>query len=73
MAKADVAKSDAATEGKVRITLVRSVIGHNHDVRETVKSLGLRKLRSSKVQAKTPDILGKIRRVSHMVTVEDVE
>ena len=58
---------------KVRITLVKSVIGHNHDVRETVKSLGLGKLHSSAVQAKTPDILGKIRRVSHLVSVEEVE
>ena len=67
MAKA--AKSD----GKVKITLVKSIIGHNHDVRETVKSLGLGKLRSNAVQAKTPDILGKIRRVAHLVAVEDVD
>ena len=65
--------ANATTEGKVKITLVRSVIGHNHDVRETAKSLGLRKLRSSAVQAKTPDILGKIRRISHLVTVEDLD
>ena len=58
-----------ATSEKIKITLVRSVIGCNHDVRETVKSLGLRKLRSSVVQAKTPDILGKVRRVSHLVAV----
>ena len=59
--------------GMIRITLVRSVIGHNHDVRETAKSLGLRKLHSSAVQAKTPDILGKVRRISHLVKVEDVK
>ena len=58
--------------GKVKITLTRSVIGYNSRVRETVKSLGLRKMRSSAVQAKTPDILGKIRKVAHLVTVEDV-
>ena len=59
--------------GKIRITLVKSVIGSNHDVRETAKSLGLGKLRSSAVQAKTPDILGKVRRIAHLIQVEDVE
>ncbi|MCL1805193.1 MAG: 50S ribosomal protein L30 [Clostridiales bacterium] len=67
-----MAKAKAKPSDKVKITLVRSVIGHNHDVRETVKSLGLRKLNSSAIQAKTPDILGKIRRVAHMVIVEEV-
>lgn len=62
-----------AKTGEIRITLVKSVIGYDRRVRETVKSLGLGKLRSSAVQAKTPDILGKVRRVSHLVTVEDVE
>ena len=65
--------ANAKTDGRVKITLVKSVIGYNHDVRETAKSLGLRKLNSSAVQAKTPDILGKIRRISHLVAVEDVE
>ena len=68
-----MAKAKAIPDGKVRITLVRSVIGHNHDVRETVKSLGLGKLQSSAVQAKTPDIMGKIRRVAHMVRIEDID
>jgi len=67
-----MAKAKVKPSGKVKITLVRSVIGHNHDVRETAKSLGLGKLHSSAVQAKTPDILGKIRRISHLVAVEDV-
>ena len=59
--------------GKVRITLVKSVIGYNRKVRETAKSLGLGKLNSSAVQAKTPDILGKVRRISHLITVEDAD
>jgi len=68
-----MAKAAAKSDDKVKITLIKSVIGSNHDVRETVKSLGLGKLRSHAVQAKTPDILGKIRRVSHLVSVEDVD
>ena len=59
--------------GKIKITLVKSVIGSNRDVRETAKSLGLGKLNSSAVQAATPDILGKVRRISHLLSVEDVQ
>jgi len=59
--------------GKIKITLIRSVICYNSDVRETVKSLGLGKLQSSAVQAMTPDILGKVRRVQHLVAVEEVK
>ena len=58
---------------KIKITLTRSVIGYNRRVRETAKSLGLGKLNSSAVQAKTPDILGKVRKIAHLVTVEDAE
>ncbi|MEA4890956.1 MAG: 50S ribosomal protein L30 [Peptococcaceae bacterium] len=58
---------------KIKITLVKSVIGYNKKVQETAKSLGLGKLNSSTVQAKTPDILGKVRRIAHLVAVEEVE
>ena len=67
------AAEGAKTVGKVRITLVRSVIGTSSNVRETVKSLGLGKMNSSAIQAKTPDILGKINLVAHLVLVEDAE
>ena len=58
---------------KIKITLVKSVIGYDKKVRETAKSLGLGKLHSSAVQAKTPDILGKVNRIAHLVAVEVVE
>jgi large subunit ribosomal protein L30 len=59
--------------GNIKITLTKSVIGYNRKVRETVKSLGLGKLQSSAIQAATPDILGKVRRVSHLVKVADAD
>ena len=62
-----------ASTDKIKITLVKSVIGGNRDVRETAKSLGLGKLNSSAIQAATPDILGKVRRISHLLSVEDVQ
>ncbi|MCL1848819.1 MAG: 50S ribosomal protein L30 [Clostridiales bacterium] len=67
-----MAKTDEKA-GNIKITLVKSVIGYNRRVRETVKSLGLGKINSKAVQAKTPDILGKVRKVAHLVSVEDVD
>ncbi len=58
---------------QLKITLVKSVIGYSKTQRETVKSLGLRKLNSSVVQMDTPDIRGKVNKVSHLVKVEEIE
>ena len=57
---------------KVKITLVNSTIGRSKRQADTVRSLGLGKLGSSAVQNATPDILGKINKVSHLVKVEEV-
>lgn len=58
---------------QLKITLVKSVIGYDKSQRETVKSLGLKKMNSSVVQNDTPDIRGKARKVSHLVKVEEIE
>ncbi len=55
---------------KIKVSLVKSVIGCPKDQRETVKSLGLGKLHSSAVHNDTPDICGKVRKVCHLVKVE---
>ena len=58
--------------GKIRIRLVRSLIGSLPKQRATVRSLGLRKIGSVTEQEATPAILGMVRIVSHLVSVEDV-
>ncbi|MDR2784972.1 MAG: 50S ribosomal protein L30 [Treponema sp.] len=58
--------------GKIRIRLVRSLIGSLPKQRATVRSLGLRKIGSVIEQEATPAILGMVRVVSHLVSVEDV-
>ncbi|MDR2052975.1 MAG: 50S ribosomal protein L30 [Treponema sp.] len=58
--------------GKIRIRLVRSLIGSLPKQRATVRSLGLRKIGSITEQEATPAILGMVRIVSHLVSVEDV-
>ena len=57
---------------KIKIRLVRSTIGALPKQRATVRSLGLRKIGSSTVQESSPAILGMVRVVSHLVTVEEV-
>ena len=57
---------------KVKITLKRSLIGQGHKSRETIKSLGLKKINSS-VQRELDDSLsGMLNVVSHLVAVEEV-
>ena len=58
--------------GKVRITLVRSLIGRPGDQARTVASLGLRKVRDSVERPDVPSIRGMIQKVRHLVTVEEI-
>ncbi len=58
---------------KLKITLVRSTIGCMKNQIETVKALGLRKIRSEVIQNDTPEIRGMINKVSHLVKVEQIE
>jgi large subunit ribosomal protein L30 len=58
---------------KLKITLVRSTIGCMKNQIETVKALGLRKIRSEVIQNDTPEIRGMINKVSHLVEVEQID
>jgi len=51
----------------IHIKLVRSPIGTMIRVRETLKGLGLGKLGSTRVLKVTPEVLGMLRRVAHLV------
>ena len=57
---------------KIKVTLLKSLIGKNEKQRVTVKTLGLTKVNSSVVQQDTPQIRGMIEKVAHMVKVEEV-
>jgi large subunit ribosomal protein L30 len=54
----------------IRVTLVRSGIGKNKKIRETLKGLGLTKLNKTVTLNNTPAIRGMIQKVSFMVKVE---
>ncbi|MDR1468796.1 MAG: 50S ribosomal protein L30 [Spirochaetaceae bacterium] len=59
--------------GKIKVTLKRSVIGTLPTQRATVRSLGLRKIGSSKTHEATEPLLGMVKKVAHLVAVEEVK
>ncbi|MCG3119343.1 MAG: 50S ribosomal protein L30 [bacterium] len=61
-----------ATTKKLKITQVRSYIGHPSDQHATLKALGLRRIRHSVVHNDTPQIRGMVRKVIHLIRVEEV-
>jgi large subunit ribosomal protein L30 len=58
---------------KIRIRLTRSTIGVLPKQRATVRSLGLRKIGSCTEQEASSAILGMVRVVSHLVSVEEIK
>ncbi|WP_347548081.1 50S ribosomal protein L30 [Pseudalkalibacillus hwajinpoensis] len=58
---------------KLEITLSRSVIGRPQDQRVTVKTLGLNKMHHTVVHNDNPAIRGMINKVSHLVTVNEID
>ena len=55
---------------KIKVTLVKSVIGTKQDHRGTVRGLGLRKLNSCAVLEDTPAVRGMIQKVAYLVKCE---
>jgi large subunit ribosomal protein L30 len=58
---------------KLRVTQVRSVIHRPKDQKDTVRRLGLHRINDSIVKEDRPEIRGMIRKVQHLVSVEEVE
>ncbi len=55
---------------KIKVTQIKSAIGRIPAHRKTLKALGLRKIGSSRVHNKTPEILGMVDSVKYLVNVE---
>lgn len=58
---------------RLKITQVRSGIGGQRAQRETLRSLGLKRLRDVVVKEDRPEIRGMVSAVGHLVLVEEVE
>ncbi|QPT39179.1 50S ribosomal protein L30 [Oligella ureolytica] len=59
------------SEKKIKVTLVRSVIGTKKDHRDTIRGLGLRKINSTSVLVDTPEVRGMIRKVDYLLSVSE--
>ncbi len=57
----------------LKVTLKRSVIGYDQRQRATVRALGLNKVGSSTVHAESDSVLGMIRKVNHLLEVEQLQ
>jgi len=57
---------------KVKITQVKSIIDRSKRQKDTIKALGLRKMNHSVEHEATPQILGMIKKVNHLIKVEEL-
>lgn len=57
---------------KIKITQVKSVIDRPERQKKTMEALGLRKINATVEKEATPQILGMVEKVLHLVKVEDV-
>ncbi len=58
---------------KIRITLVKSPIDRPERQKLTLQALGLNKANASREVEATPQILGMVRKVNHLVKVEETK
>ncbi len=57
---------------KVRVTQIASVLGRKPGQKETLVGLGLNKIRRTRELEDTPSVRGMIRKVAHLVKVEEL-
>ncbi len=58
---------------RLKITQTKSPIGYQRNQRETLRSLGLKRMHDVVVKEDRPEFRGMIATVTHLVTVEEVE
>ncbi len=57
---------------KIKVTLVKSPIDRPNRQKLTIQALGLNKMNSSREVEATPQILGMVKKVNHLIKVEEV-
>ena len=57
---------------RLKVTLCRSLIGRPIGQRKVALSLGLRRVGAARVHALTPALRGALRRVEHLVSIQEV-
>lgn len=56
---------------KIKITQVKSLIDRSKKQKDTAKALGLRKINHSVVKEASPQVLGMVEKIKHLVEVEE--
>ena len=56
---------------KVKITQVKSAIDRSQRQKDTLKALGLRRINHTVEKEATPQIMGMVKKVEHLVTIEN--
>ncbi|MBV9811944.1 MAG: 50S ribosomal protein L30 [Acetobacteraceae bacterium] len=64
--------ADATAARRVRVTQIASAIGRKPGQRETLVGLGLNKIRRTRELPDTPTVRGMIRKVAHLLRVEEL-
>jgi large subunit ribosomal protein L30 len=59
--------------GKIKITQTRSAIKRPKDQKKTLEALGIKKLYQSVEKEATPQVLGMVSKISHLVEVENIK
>ncbi len=73
MAAKQQTKKQLTTQAQqLKVTLVRSPIGHMKRHRDCLRALGLRRMQSSKVHNATPSVLGLINKVGYLLQVDEI-
>jgi len=57
---------------KIKVTQVRSIIDRPERQKRTIRALGLKKMNASVEVEATPQILGMVRKVSHLISVSEL-
>ncbi len=58
---------------KLKVTQVKSIIDRPKDQKRTIEALGLGKTNRTKLHNDTPQIRGMVRKVAHLLNVEEIE
>jgi large subunit ribosomal protein L30 len=63
---------DNTVMAKLKITQVKSSIGSTKRQKATLEALGLKKLNNPVIHEATPQVIGMVNKMRHLVTVEEV-
>ena len=58
---------------RLKITQIKSGIGYQQNQRQTLRSLGLKRMHDTVIKEDRPEIRGMVKTVPHLVKVEEVD